>query len=535
MFRDTYKSYNERIVPSNELIADTVIKVSSVNTKNTLHINRRYKKILVAAALIVFVSVIATLPTFAVQFDPIYELMYYFSPRFAQLYSPVNESSTSNDVKMDVLACYVHEDTIEIYVTMQDLTGERFSGGVDLNDSYSVNVPYDCSSNCRLVSYDDNTKTAGFLITVSQWGDKDIVGDKVTFTVNDIITDKKVYSMNIPIDLREVSIVGNTQKVYVNSENLAEEDYYTDVLVSTAPYEEFLVDGVDLTGIGYVDGKLHIQYRVKDYLENDNHGKFYFIKTVDDVSDTIFAEKNYRFTDNNIAYFESVFDISKEQLGNSKLYCEFFSTGENIEGKWKVTFSIENKGDYLPTEEDEVCLSYDIDLSDIKFMNIGAELPELLYADEETVIIHGACGVIVYDLNERMIVNRISDDYLKQRGIFCAKACTSIDGRDIYITDADEMMHSSSNEISIYKYNVILRTLSQRKGLLEDVFPKQQFGFSEKDKNYIDENKLTGSISVRRDNDFIFLQADKNWNMNSLQIVICDFNTGKKEIIDVFE
>lgn len=537
MFRDTYKSYNESISPSDKLIADTIDKISAEKITNTNKVIGYKKPLAVVAVIIAIMIVMFSLPVVAVQIDPLYNIIYHFSPGFAQFYTPVNESSTSNDVKMDVLSCYVHEDTIEIYLTMQDLTGERFGGSVDLNDSYSINTSCDSSANCRQISYNDETKTAGFLITVSQWNDEDIVGDKITFTVKEIISDFKEYSLNVPIDLSDITLTQNTQEVYINGGSMLEYKDYTDALVPAAPYAEFKVEGVNLTGMGYVDGKFHIQYEVKDNSKCDNHGWFAFVDTKDDKSKPIYAEDNFYFwdRDNNTRYHESVFDISPKDLENYKLFCQFYTTGEYIKGDWKVTFQVENKGEYMPSEEDVMYVSRDIDLSDIETMNIGAELPKLLYADEEKVIIKGTCGIVVYEFNEKCITNRLSDEQLKQRGIFNAIAFASMDGQRVYIVDSEDIMHSALGEISLYKYNLAFNSLTQRKGMVEDVFPRQQFGFSEEDKQYIDNSKLTSSLSVNRDNDFIFLQADTDWSMSSLQIVICGYDTGEKEIIDIFK
>lgn len=537
MFRDTYKSYNENIFPSDKLVADTIDKISIKNNTNTKRVIGIRKPFAVAVVIIAIVIAMFSLPVVAVQIDPLYNIMYHFSPGFAQFYTPVNESSTSNNVKMDVLACYVHEDTIEIYLTIQDLTGKRFGGGVDLYDSYSINTPCDSSANCRQISYDDKTTTAGFLITVSQWNDEDIVGDKITFTVKEIISDFKEYSLNVPIDLGGVTSAQKTQKVYINGGNMLEYNDYTYALVPVAPYEEFKVDGVDLTGMAYIDGKLHIQYGVKDILKYDNHGWFSLVDANDDNSKPIYAEDSFYFwdRDNNIRYHESVFDISPEDLKNYKLFCQFYTTGEYIKGDWKVTFQVENKGEYIPSEEDAMYISRDIDLSDIKMMNIGNELPKILYADEEKVIINGTCGIVVYDLNEKCITNRLSSEQLKQRGLFNTVAFASMDGRHVYIIDLEDIMHSALDEITLYKYNLAFNSLTQRKGVVEDVFPTHQFGFSEEDTQYIDSSKLTGSLSVNRDNDFIFLQADTDWSMSSLQIVKCDNDTREREIINVFE
>lgn len=539
MFRDTYKSYNQSISPSDTLIADTIDKVSEKNITKTKNIISFKKPFVVAAVIIASVLVMFSLPAFAVQFDPIYNIMYHFSPRFAQFYTPVNESSTSNDVKMEVLACYVHEDTIEIYLTVQDLTGERFSGGVDLNDSYSIHTPYDSSANCRQISYDDETKTAGFLITLSQWNDEDIVGDKITFTVKEIITDDRYYNFYVPIELNKVATDKDSQNVYINGGSLAKDHDYTTALVPSVPYEEFEVHGVDLTGIGYIDGKLHIQYGVKNYLEKDNHGDFYLIDKT--TFDAVNSDYSFYFIDseNDISYCESVFDVSKEELEKYRLYCEFSTTGEYIKGDWKVTFPIENKGEYIPPEQEENIISTpsDVNLSDIDILNIGAEIPHIVYADDNKLIISGTCGIIVYDLNEREVTHRLSCEFLEAYGVKYPNPLANKKGDKVYIYDANDDFNGIPREErdGFFVYDIEKGTLIKQKEREESTFKGiESFNYGYKMDKYVDAIKLTSSGYVDRGDDAVFLQSD-NWNMKSLQIVICDYDTGEKEIIYVFE
>lgn len=539
MFRDTYKSYNESISPSDKLITDTIDKVGEKNITNIKNVVRLKKPFTVAAVIIALVIIVFSLPVVAAQIDPLYNIMYHISPRFAQFYTPVNESSTSNDVKMEVLACYVHEDTIEIYLTMQDLTGERFSGGVDLNDSYSVHTPYDSSANCRQISYDDETKTAGFLITLSQWNDKDIAGDKITFTVKEIITDDRYYNYYVPIELSEVATDKKTQEVYINGGSLAKDHDYTTSLVPSTPYEEFEVHGVDLTGIGYIDGKLHIQYGVKNYLEKDNHGDFYLIDKT--TFDTIKSEYSFYFnnSENDISYCESVFDVSQKDLEKYRLFCEFSTTGEYIKGNWKVTFPIENKGEYIPTEQDEIYPPVDINLSDIDILNMGIEVPHLIYADDNKLIISGTCGIIVYDLNKREITHRLSCEFLEAHGVEYPNPQANEKGDKVYIYDAMDDFNGIPQEErdGFYIYEIESRTLVKQKEGEEPFFEGRESFYRNEDleKRYTDRSKLTSPNYIDKGDYFVFLQGDIDWSMKSLQIVICDFETGDKEIIDVFE
>ena len=116
------------------------------------------------------------MPALAARVEPIYELMYMISPTIAQFFMPVQKSDEDNGVKMEVVSAHIHDNVAEIYIIMQDLTKSRIDETTDLFDSYSINRPFDSSSHCESVGYDKNTKTATFLITIDEWGNKDIAG-----------------------------------------------------------------------------------------------------------------------------------------------------------------------------------------------------------------------------------------------------------------------------------------------------------------------------------------------------------------------
>lgn len=51
-----------------------------------------------------------------------------------------------------------------------------------------------------------------------------------------------------------------------------------------------------------------------------------------------------------------------------------------------------------------------IDVSDVKDMIFGSEVPNILYYSEEKAIIDGSFGVVVYDLENRRLTDRITFD-----------------------------------------------------------------------------------------------------------------------------
>lgn len=94
------------------------------------------------------------------------------------------------------------------------------------------------------------------------------------------------------------------------------------------------MDGIQLTGMGYIDGMLHIQTAVQDVLENDNHCELFLVD----------EEGNRRFYDykinafgdteetKNTDYQDCIFEISPEELENYTLHGHFVTAGFHMEG-----------------------------------------------------------------------------------------------------------------------------------------------------------------------------------------------------------
>ena len=252
---------------------------------------------------------------------------------------------------MEVVASYIHEDTAEIYVSLQDLEGDRLSESTDLFDSYSIHTPFDCTSNCTLVNYDPNTKTATFLITIEQWGNVDIVGDKLTFSVRELLGQKEEHKGTInDVDLGHITLSTSTQAVSsrgMSGDEYVAENEYADsstgvVVLKSNGRIASPTGGVALTGIGYIDGKLHVQVYYEDILKTDNHG---FIKLINkNTGESIDCYGSVSFFDEEQrgSYTDYVFtNIPMETLGEYELYGEFVTSSGSIEGHWSITFPLD--------------------------------------------------------------------------------------------------------------------------------------------------------------------------------------------------
>ena len=379
-FKDTYREWNEKVQPSEELLSRLFTEASQVTEASEISAaeesakrhkkrnhkvwenkirenkiqgkqnhNRRWGRgIAVAAGLLLVINV--SLPVLAGTFPTIYELMYLVSPAVAQFYQPVQLSDEYDGIRMEVVAAYIHEETAEIYITLQDLEKDRLDETTDLYDSYSIHMPYSAIGNCRKVGYDPESGILTYLITVTQENGRKIEGEKLTFSVGGYLGQKQEYEkIEIPIDLTQVTeeayqyvdtpARGGTMTSHSELAAIMPETY--PVLVPQPADPDFPIEGVKLTGIGYVEGKLHIQYAVENALNNDNYGSFFLQneagEMLQEAGSISFYEESGK---KRIDYRDSVFLIPQEELQNYRLYGDFVISEGFHEGNWQVTFPI---------------------------------------------------------------------------------------------------------------------------------------------------------------------------------------------------
>lgn len=316
------------------IIGKTTLKATRVSR------GAGWKRAVAAAAAVC--CILVAVPALTAAVEPVYELMYGISPSVAQFFKPVKRSDTDNGIRLEVVSAHIHGDTAEIYITLKDLSGERIDGTTDLYDSYTIRRAFDSSAYCRRLWYDSETRAVGFLITITTADGSDITDNKVTFTVDTLLSHKSEHKqMEIAIDLSEIKAAERTQSVHVTGGGGQEYNPNSfAALVPIAP-AALPVEGVELTGITFSEGRLHIQTRVTDKLERDNHGYLYLISA---DGTRIDFDASYHFalesTGTRVDYIEYVFAVSQEELAEYRLFGDFWITDMVTHGSWSVTFSI---------------------------------------------------------------------------------------------------------------------------------------------------------------------------------------------------
>jgi hypothetical protein len=101
------------------------------------------------------------------------------SPELAQLLQPVALVSESNGIKMEVVAAMNDDDTAVAYLTMQDLSGDRIKGSIDL---YHYSISEGSMFTHEMIAYDEKTKTATIRLLAN--GGSKLNGEKITLRID---------------------------------------------------------------------------------------------------------------------------------------------------------------------------------------------------------------------------------------------------------------------------------------------------------------------------------------------------------------
>ncbi len=339
MFQETYRHMMQSVRPSEQLVEET----ARVGRARRTH--RRGRAALAAALAL---CLCLALPALGAQVRPIHDLMYLVSPAVAQWFVPVEKSCVSSGIAMELVAARLEGDTAQFYITLRDLEGDRLDESVDLFDSYDLLRPFDSTGTCEMVGWEEAGGTATFLVTLQTMDGSDIPGGKVTFRLAELLTGQETYEdLTVPVDWAHVGRGDSALRETLGGGGPAYQDHVSGdtarVLIPGTPMEAFPVEGMDLTGIGYVDGLLHIQTQVQDPLSGDSHGYFWLEMEDGGTVESLYNvyTTNGREGAERTDWVDQVFDIDPGTLAGCTLKGSFVSGGTVIEGDWSITFPLE--------------------------------------------------------------------------------------------------------------------------------------------------------------------------------------------------
>lgn len=321
------------------MIEDNMIKEAKETPQKTVCIPFRKLAVAAVIALVCFGSVPALA---AADVEPAYNLLYTLSPALAQKFKPIHRSCTDQGIQMEVDSAYIHGDTAEAIICIKDLSGDRIDETVDLFDSYTIRNIKDSSGTCNLLDYNETTGVATFAVLMEQMDGSSLTGSKVTFSVSKLLCKKEQFNGALE-ELSLSSVTGTPvliDNVKIRGGGGSPRPDNTVFLQPASSPLSTPISGISVTGLGYENGKLHVQICYKDIGTTDNHG---WIWLQDKNGEVVNCSYDVSFWDSSLtdSYDEYFFELPYEELENYTIYGEFVSSGLLIEGDWQITFPLE--------------------------------------------------------------------------------------------------------------------------------------------------------------------------------------------------
>ena len=270
------------------------------------------------------------------------------SPDMALLLHPIEKSSVSKGIKMETVAAVNDDEMAIIYVTLQDLEKERIDSTLDL---YDFSLSGTNMFNSRLVDYEDSTNTATLRIQAN--GGERLNNSKVNFRIDSFLSKKETHEFvekdifsrvkkqpeTLPLDMNNMA--GGGGELY---RSLEAQGTINVLQPDTENTNLFETDFMEVTNIGMIDNKVHVQIRWKENYV-DSHGRL----TLKDESGRIFNSSNINFSideTNHTTYgnefTEYIFKPDEGPDSKLDLQGEFVTAGIYEEGNWSTTFELDS-------------------------------------------------------------------------------------------------------------------------------------------------------------------------------------------------
>lgn len=272
------------------------------------------------------------------------DLLHAVAPNLAQALKPVQLSCVDNGIELSVISADVQGDTARVFLGLRDLEGGRIDDACDLYDSYHLDLPGDCIiGHCSFSHFDEETKTALFVVELSRGDGEPITNRKFTFSLRQFLSGGHEWKGLLALDWSLVQEQPLTTDSFIlrGMSYSGEDDLISKVMVPGGAMLE-PVEGVQVTAMGWVDGTLRIQLHYDCILETDNHGH---ITLADAEGRQIFSDGSVSFWDEEHtgSYEEYRFRIAPDELVQMELMGEFIAADQLHKGDWEITFALQEE------------------------------------------------------------------------------------------------------------------------------------------------------------------------------------------------
>ena len=308
---------------------------------------KRKKPWLIPSVATVFLA--SSITVAAAMNDDVKNLLWHISPEIAALLEPIESTVEYGGIKMEIVSAMQDEDMAVVYVTMQDIEGNRIDETLDIYD-YSMSKGR--SFTVERIGFDPTTKTA-FVRFTSFNGSST---DKFKLKIRSFLSDKSVLGdVTFPLDLQDVekqqTEILPDDTIRGSGGKSPEGDAYV-LPAGILNIQTQLYDRMRITNIGLHNDKLYVQteWSANNAIE---HGEFYLVNP---AGQKILPTVSYSYGRDEQGipiyaynYEENVFNVKDINLAEYELKAKIYTAGQYVEGDWEASFKLEEmRGQSVP-------------------------------------------------------------------------------------------------------------------------------------------------------------------------------------------
>ena len=351
-----FKNMNEHIQPTADL-SERVLEQAAAKKRIS------FRPLVALAAVLVLL--IAATPAMAEHVPLVNDLLYTISPELAERYTPVQLGDEDNGITMEVMAASVHDNVAEMVIRIQGeaLAGKHVGPILKIKNYHPLTNTNIESLNEYEGLFEDREQGIWYYKFTMTYRDgtniADILGDKMTVKLSGIqlssfgyaegtefpiiLTDYELMTVaadrKVPA-LNDYGIAGAGYGYAEGYEYWGEQEVYTLMTPGESVYD--VTDQLSLTGMAYIDGKLHAQMRAVDQVVGTTVKWGFFDPEFTDAEGnrvTWIYRNSYTIeTDGHkIQYYECVYDLPEEELENYTVSVKVIEEG-GISCHCSVTF-----------------------------------------------------------------------------------------------------------------------------------------------------------------------------------------------------
>jgi hypothetical protein len=271
----------------------------------------------------------------------------------------VGVSSVSDGVELTLTSAVADEKYLYAFITLKDTEGDRLDANLawDIINGknrklFGGNV---YAAGLDVLDYDAAEKAVTAVIRLE--GDKGFsAGDRIELGISDISSGFRTFEAEEDIDLRALAgavpgtlayadeIGGYGSGIYSEYSRMTARDFKALRFLERDTLNIAIGGGMDwgvLTGVGYIDGKLHIQYRRTDSYRSYYEGDLILCTAegnrVPEAYNVTFDAKGGVTG----VYIERVYDIAPDALDGCRIVSNNTFSNPPV-GDWKLAFTVES-------------------------------------------------------------------------------------------------------------------------------------------------------------------------------------------------